>query len=166
MARVLDADLKMMQKVFEAAANHKGVAMVEIYFNCVTFNDGTFDLYANKKTRADHTVELVAGEPLIFGGEHKKGLRLKGLTIEVVDLDKVDKSELLVHRPDAPDSTQAYLLSQLRLPEAPVPLGIFRQVQAPTYGDMVSIQAQEARKRFGEGDILKLLRGSDSWKVD
>ncbi len=165
-ARVLDSDLKGMQEVFTAATQHKGIAMVEIYFNCVTFADGVFDPFSNKKSRAENTVDLVAGKPLIFGVDRKKGLRLKGLKLEIVNVDEVSESELLVHRPEEVDSTQAYLLSQLRFPQMPLPLGIFRQIKAPTYGEMVDRQREEAKKRYGEGDIEKLLKGSDSWVVE
>src|SRR5208282_5087316 len=47
-ARTLSVDLKHLEYVLERAATHKGTALVEIYQNCMIFNDGVFE-YATDK---------------------------------------------------------------------------------------------------------------------
>lgn len=165
-ARVLASDIKGMQSIFKEASSHRGVSMVEIYFNCVTFADGVFDPFSNKATKAEATVELVAGEPLLFGENKSKGFRLNKFKPEVVSISEVDKKDLLVHDPSDLDSTQAFMLSQFQYPQNPLPLGIFRRVNTPVYGDQLQKQAEEAKRKYGQGDMEQLLKGSDFWVVD
>ena len=61
------------------AAEHKGTAFVEVYQNCNVFNDGAFDYATDRDTKADTTLELEHGKPLIFGKNRDKGIRLNGM---------------------------------------------------------------------------------------
>ena len=42
-ARTLDTDMKHMVQTFKAAQAHKGTSFIEVFQNCVIFNDKTFD---------------------------------------------------------------------------------------------------------------------------
>ena len=48
---------------------------------------------------------------------------------------------------------------------AHVPIGIFRQVERPTYDDQVRAQVSAAREQYGDGDLATLLAGADNWTV-
>ena len=72
--------------------------MLEIYQNCIVFNDGAFELFTDRKTRPREAIYLEDGEPLIFGKENDKGIRLDGLKPEVVSLedDGISKEDLWI----------------------------------------------------------------------
>jgi 2-oxoglutarate ferredoxin oxidoreductase subunit beta len=164
-ARALDMDPKHLEYVLERAAKHVGTAFVEIYQNCNIFNDGAFSYATDKETRSDTTLQLEHGKPLIFGKDRDKGIRLNGMTPEVVSLKNVKQDDLLIHDEKAPDPTLAFLLSRMRYPEFPEPLGVFRAVEAQRYVDNVRQQHEEAVARRGKGDLQALITGSDTWTV-
>jgi len=164
-ARALDMDPKHLEYVLERAAKHVGTAFVEIYQNCNIFNDGAFSYATDKETRSDTTLQLEHGKPLIFGKDRDKGIRLNGMTPEVVSLKNVKQDDLLIHDEKAPDPTLAFLLSRMRYPEFPEPLGVFRAVEAQRYVDNVRQQHEEAVARRGQGDLQALITGSDTWTV-
>ncbi len=165
-ARTLDSDPNHMGMILQRAAEHKGVSFVEIYQNCIIFNDKAFAPVIGREVRDDRMVYLENGKPLIFGKQRNKALRLHGTKPEVVDLEGDGLGqELLVHDEKTPDGSHAYLLSQLTYPEMPVPFGVFRAVERPTYDEMLDGQVAAMRKEKGEGDLKKLIYGSSTWTV-
>jgi len=135
-ARVHDKDSKMMENVMYEAQQHKGAAFIEILMNCVTFHDGAYEQITAKKTRADTMLSIVDGEPLLFGLESEKGIIDKNGHLEIAYIGEngVTLEDIVVH-----DVTNAGLAAQLALlefPEQPYPIGIFRQVSEPVYGDV------------------------------
>jgi 2-oxoglutarate/2-oxoacid ferredoxin oxidoreductase subunit beta len=165
-ARAIDVDIKHLEYVLERAAKHEGTAFVEIYQNCNIFNDGAYAYATDKITKSDTTLYLEHGKPLTFGKDSDKGIRLHGLTPEIVNLKEVGKDDLLIHDEKTPDPTLAFLLSRMRQPQYPEPLGVFRQIQAPTYGDQVRGQVAEAIRAEGEGDLQSLVTGTETWTVE
>ncbi len=135
-ARVPDTDGELLREAYTAAASHKGVAFIEILINCVIFNDGTYLPLTDKATKADTTLRLKQGEPMLFGADRNKGIRLgRDLKPEVVKIGEngVTVNDILVHDIHRKDSSLAYLLSLMDYPDSPVPLGIFRQVSEPVH---------------------------------
>ncbi len=163
-ARTVDTHLKHMGQVLLRAAAHKGTSFVEIYQNCVIFNDGTFEYATDPAKRVENTVELEHGKPLIFGKNRDKGIRLNGLEPEIVSLDTVEEKDLLVHNETASPSL-AYLLSQMRYPQLPEPMGIFRCVEPPSYEKQIHDQVETAIGLKGKGDLHKLYYAIDTWEV-
>src|SRR4029077_8851920 len=147
-ARAIDIDMKHLEYVLERAAKHVGTAFVEIYQNCNIFNDGAFDYATDKTTKSDTTVYLEHGKPMVFGKNADKGIRLHGLRPEVVDLTKVPKDDLLVHDEKGPSSL-AFLLSRMRQPDFPEPLGVFRDVEQERYVNLVRSQVEKAKADKG-----------------
>ena len=164
-ARAIDVDIKHLEYVLERAANHHGTAFVEIYQNCNIFNDGAYNYATDKSTKSDNTVYLEHGKPLTFGKDSAKGIRLNGMNPEVVDAKTVSPDDLLIHDEKAAEPSLAFLLSRMRYPDFPEPLGVFRAVEQPIYGDIVRKQNQQAITRLGEGDLQHLLSGDETWTV-
>ena len=160
-ARSIDVETKHLQKTLLDAANHKGVSFVEVLQNCNIFNDGTWH-HVTKKENKHNLLRLEAGQPLKFGAEMEKQLTVEGLGLKVVE--NSDKDELIFD-PSEPSGALAYAMSRMTFPEFPVPIGIFRQVEKPTYGEGLSAQVQAARDKKGDGDLLDLYLSSDIWKV-
>ena len=74
------------------------------------------------------------------------------------------------HRVDAEggeeNPTLAYLLTHLGEPDFPVPLGVFRAVERPTYDGLLQEQRQQAASKPGAGDLQALLSSGDTWTVE
>jgi 2-oxoglutarate ferredoxin oxidoreductase subunit beta len=168
-ARAIDTDAKHLQEVMLRAARHRGSAFVEIYQNCNVFNDQAFEHFADKKVRAEQTLYLEDGEPLVFGAGRDKTLVLRasdeGMQAEAVALDGVDEAQRLVHRESAEPNLLARFLAQLDEHKYPVPLGVFRSVEQPLYGEMLTGQVSLAQETRGKGDFMTHLHGGDTWQV-
>jgi 2-oxoglutarate ferredoxin oxidoreductase subunit beta len=165
-ARTVDVFAKHQGEVLKAAAAHRGTSFVEIYQNCIIFNKTAWDHITDQETRDDNVLYLEHGKPMIFGKNRDKGIRLNGLRPEVVELGNgITEEDLLVHDQYAEDPTLAWFLSRMEPPHFPVPIGIFRQVQKPTYDEQVLRQNQIAREQRGPGDLAKLYRKADTWEV-
>jgi 2-oxoglutarate ferredoxin oxidoreductase subunit beta len=165
-ARAIDVNIKHLGEVLKRAAEHKGTAFVEIYQNCNIFNDGAWDYATDKATKADTIIELENGKPLIFGKNKDKGIRLNGTEPEIVELGKgITADDLLFHNEKAPEPTLAYLLSRMRHPEFPEPIGVFRDVDAPKYDVELNRQIESARAKKGEGDLNALFNSGETWTV-
>jgi 2-oxoglutarate ferredoxin oxidoreductase subunit beta len=140
---------------------------VEIYQNCVIFNDQAFGYASGKDTRDDATIYLEHGRPLLFGKERNKGIRLNGMKPEVVTLGgEVTESDLLVHDEQQTEPCLAYLFSRMRYPEFPEPMGVFRCVERPTYEDLLTKQVEEAVRTRGEGKLEDLFDNGETWVVN
>lgn len=164
-ARTIDSDRKHLTAVLSAAARHRGTSLVEIYQNCPIFNDGAFDAIKDPETRDDAIIPLVHGEPVRFGADGRLGVvRTAGGGVDVVEVDDSNAADVLVHDAHAPDATTAFALSRITDGGAirRAPIGIFRQVERPTYDDLSREQATLA----GDPPSLQsLLDGQDAWTV-
>ena len=166
-ARSLDIDPKHLIATIERAARHKGTSFIEVYQNCNVFNDGAFMEFADKAVRSDRTVRLEHGQPLIFGKEREKGIRLNGTTPEIVTLGNgVSESDLWIHDETREDPVLSFILSRMHWPDFPEPMGVVRAVERPTYEALVQQQVDEAIERQGEGDLDKLFMEGDTWTVE
>ncbi|HZJ06036.1 MAG TPA: 2-oxoacid:ferredoxin oxidoreductase subunit beta [Nocardioidaceae bacterium] len=170
-ARTIDSDRKHLTSVLSAAAAHRGTALVEIFQNCPIFNDGAFDAIKDPETKQTAIIPLVHDEPIRFGADGAKGIVRDQVTgsVKVADVADVGEDALLVHDAHAADSTTAFALSRLTdagyLNQAPI--GIFRQVEHPTYDDLAREQINTAEAGADEtSDALTgLLNSGDTWTV-
>jgi 2-oxoglutarate/2-oxoacid ferredoxin oxidoreductase subunit beta len=166
-ARSIDVNIKHLGMVLKRAAEHRGVSFVEVYQNCNVFNDGAFEWATDRQTKADTTIELEHGKPLVFGKNRDKGIRQTGMQLEVVQLGKgISEDDLLFHDEKLPEPSLAYLLSRMRHPEFPEPIGIFRDVARPMYDERVNAQIEEARSKRGPGSLEALFNAGDTWVVE
>jgi 2-oxoglutarate/2-oxoacid ferredoxin oxidoreductase subunit beta len=166
-ARSIDVHIKHLTTVLKRAAEHRGTSFVEVYQNCNVFNDGAFDWATDRDTKLDNVVELEHGKPLIFGKKRDKGIRLNGLRLEVVELGSgVAEDDLLFHDERHPDAALAFLLAQMRHPELPEPIGVFRDVERPIYEELVDKQLRDAEAKQGRGELQSLFDAGDTWAVN
>ncbi|PIQ86025.1 MAG: 2-oxoacid:ferredoxin oxidoreductase subunit beta [Candidatus Omnitrophica bacterium CG11_big_fil_rev_8_21_14_0_20_45_26] len=165
-ARTLDTDPVHMSYVLSRAAEHRGISFVEIYQNCIIFNDKTFTPITGRDTRDDRMVYLEHGKPLVFGKKKNKAIKLNGLDPVIVDLDDSQhQKDLVIHDEKAKEPHYAYLLTQMEYPEMPVPFGVFRAIERPTYNKLMQNQIDQAVSMIGKGDLRKLIYGSSTWTV-
>jgi 2-oxoglutarate ferredoxin oxidoreductase subunit beta len=165
-ARSIDTNIKHLGEVLQRAAEHEGTSFIEVYQNCIVFNDGTFDYATDRDRKAETTIELEHGKPLIFGKNRDKGIRLRGMEPEVVELGPgVAEDDLLCHDEKSPEPSLAYLLSRMRYPEFPEPIGVFRAVDRPRYDVELNNQIEAARAKKGRGSLEKLFHTGETWTV-
>jgi len=168
-ARSLDRDAKHLQAMMKRAAEHKGTSFIEVFQNCNIFNDGAFELLTEKDTKADNVLFLEHNKPMIFGKNNDKGIRLNGLTPEVIDISKgkFSANDVWVHDEFDKNSSRAHILSQLTEMEGfPTPVGVFRQEFKSTYEEDFHEQINNIKKVKGEGDLRKLLFSGNMWEVN
>jgi 2-oxoglutarate ferredoxin oxidoreductase subunit beta len=161
-ARTVDVDAQGFQQVLSSAATHKGTAFIEIYQNCNIFNDGAFVQIQDKKSRPSNVLYLEHGKPMRFGDKNERGIMLdsQGQPL-VVDVATVGEDKLLVH--DETSDTLPFVISRMKPPHFPTPLGVIRKVQVPTYDAMLNAQVEAAKpKRMS---MQKLLESGETWRV-
>ena len=165
-ARAVDTDVRHLQDVFRRAAQHRGTAYVEVYQDCNVFNHGAFEYAQDRMQRDDHVLYLEHGKPMIFGKERNRGIRLNGMTPEVVEVGgAITADDLLIHDERAAEPTLAYLLSRMRHPEFPEPVGVFRAIERPTFDELVMRQIDDVTKKLGAGRLEQLFNTGDTWAV-
>ena len=128
-ARGVDKDPTHLVSILKKAYEHKGCSFVEIYQDCNIFNHGAFDGFAIKNNRADKTVILEDGKPLLFGAENQKALVQEGEELRVIDTQN-DQPDYL-HDPQ--NVMAAMRLARINYPDFPVPLGVYYQQERDIY---------------------------------
>lgn len=168
-ARSMDRDPKHLQQMLLRAQGHRGTSFLEIYQNCNIFNDGAFEVFTEKGSKVEETLMLEQGQPLIFGAEKNKGIRLDGYKPQVVMLeDGYTPEDLWIH--DERDFYKAQILVRLfddpsMVNHFPRPFGVFYATERACYEDVMTMQVEEVIATKGPGDLDKLLRGSETWEI-
>jgi len=159
-ARTIDTDRAHLTETLRAAAKHRGAAFVEIFQNCNIFNDGAFDFVREDKTQR---VYLEHGKPIRFGEDGSRGVRqLADGSIDVFE----GEGEPLVHDAHHATPSLAFALSRLTQERhQATAIGVFRDVEAPVYDDLMAGQLESAAEEKGDGDLEALLRAGESWDV-
>ena len=164
-ARTLDREIKHLGEIVKRCNEHKGTSFVDIYQNCNIYNDGAFFDLTDKETKAETQLVLEHGQPMVYGAEQSKGLRLNGSQLESVTLGKdFSIDDILVH--DESNKSLAFYLSEITLdPKLPTPIGVLYKEDKPTYDEMMKDQMSEAIKSKGQGDLNELLNMGHTWEV-
>jgi len=174
-ARAIDSERKQLTEVLRAAAAHKGAAFVEIYQNCNIYNDGAFEILKGPDTKDEVLLRLEHGQPMRLGATGERGvIRRPDGSLGVAEVAEVGEDALLVHDAHAEDPSTAFALSRIGGGSlAPTPVGVFRDVQAPVYDDLMADQLKKAAltaptAAASDRDtdpLAALLAGSDTWVV-
>ena len=165
-ARSIDTEMKHLSPVIKEGYLHKGASFVEILQNCPIYNDGIFEQVKDKKIAPDFRIEVEHGEPLLFGKDNNKGIRLnrESLELEVVTLGgDASLEEILVH--DKTSITQANLLAAMQGPDFPVAVGILYHRPVSAYVSDLEQQRLTLRETRGKGKLHNLLNSGHIWEV-
>ena len=165
-ARTIDTDRAHLTSVLRAATAHAGTALVEIYQNCNIFNDGAFDVLKDKETR-DSCAAAPRARPA--AAVRARTASARSGTARPAASRSVDRDDpgVLTHDEQAPDPSVAFALSRLNADNGGVtPIGVFRNVEAPTYDELMAGQIEGAIARSGAGDLEALLHSGDTWTVN
>lgn len=169
-ARTIDSDRQQLSEVLQAAAEHRGSSLVEIYQNCPVFNDGAFDMLTDDDEAGRRMIPLSDQNPIRFGPPSADGAGEYGVVREPYGLavrrvDDVGVDAVVTHDVTVDDPSYAFGLSRVTGSEfSCTATGIFRQVQRPTYDDLAREQVRAATER-SRPDLRAVLRGNDTWTV-
>lgn len=162
-SRTLDREPKSLREVLLEAQKHKGTSFVEIYQNCVIFNDGVFDEFTNKATKEEANLYLENGKPLKFGKDLSKGIILENFEPKIIDItEETDESKLWIH--DETSILKAQILARFNFDEEfsdfPRPFGIFYKKNRASYEETFTNQVEKNKP-----DMQQILNGNITWTV-
>jgi len=169
-ARSMDRDPKHLQQMLLRANAHHGTSFLEIYQNCNIFNDGAFEVFTEKGSRAEETLTLEQGKPLVYGAAKNKGIRIDGYKPQLVELGNgYSEDDLWIH--DEKDFYKAQMLTRFfddpnLQGHFPRPMGVFYQGERSTYEDDMKLQIEELIATRGKGNLDKLLAGKETWTIE
>ena len=169
-ARSMDRDPKHLQKMLLRSNKHKGSSFLEIYQNCNIFNDGAFFTFTDKATKKASAIFLEQDQPLVFGANNEKGIRLDGWKPQVVDLtqEKYSLDDLWIH--DETDMYKAQMLTRFfddprQADFLPRPFGVLFETERPCYEEELMAQLNTAIEQKGSGDLDALISGTTTWEI-
>jgi 2-oxoglutarate/2-oxoacid ferredoxin oxidoreductase subunit beta len=166
-ARSLDSELKLNQDIMMRAAKHDGTAVMEMLTNCVIYNNGTHSEFSDREVRADRTIILEDGKPMIFGKDRDKGLVLQGHKLQVVKIGEngITEKDILIHDSHNENIGLHSMLVDMKYPDYPVALGVIRDVADKTYDDNVRDQVADVAAKAKIHCMNDLLRSGATWEV-
>jgi 2-oxoglutarate/2-oxoacid ferredoxin oxidoreductase subunit beta len=166
-ARAVDRDKQGLVEVLRAAAEHRGAAFVEVLQDCPVFNDGAFDHLTQKDSAAVNRIQLIDGTPIRFGADHEMGVvRDEDGSLAVARVDEVGADRLVVHDASCEDPSPAFALARLGvLGAGPLPVGVFRAVDAPPWGADLVAELRANRAALGDEDVDAMLHAGDTWTI-
>ena len=166
-ARSIDTHQAHLVEILKRAHDHRGASFVEVFQNCLVYNDAVFENFTAKEVAPDMQLHLQHGKPMLFGKAKNRGLRLRPgmLEFEIVTVGEhgVTEGDIQVH--DEKDRTLAWLLASLTPPDFPVALGVLYCDPAAVYEDVLSGQITEAQRKNPNADIGALLTAGGTWTV-
>jgi len=162
-SRTLDREPKSLREVLLEAQKHRGTSFVEIYQNCVIFNDGVFDEFTNKATKEEANLYMENGKPLKFGKDLSKGIILENFEPKIIDItEDTDESKLWIH--DETSILKAQILARFNFDEEfsdfPRPFGVFYKKNRASYEETFTNQVEKNKP-----DMQQILNGNITWTV-
>jgi 2-oxoglutarate ferredoxin oxidoreductase subunit beta len=163
-ARGLDSIMKLSEEICSRGALHKGFSMMEIYANCVIYNDGAHNQLSDKEDGPNHRIILRHGEKMIYGKDDDLCLVQDGFGVKSAKVADVNEADILVH--DEKNAEMAMVLAGMR-PDGglPIALGvIYADDSKKTYDQMVYEQIDSVKAKLGRS-MDDLLQEGHTWTV-
>ena len=159
-ARGVDTDKVGMSDVLQQAHAFVGTSFVEIFQNCIVYNEDVFADFTERKTAADTQLHVKHGEPMLFGKHNDKGIRFNQDTwsLEVVDATE-SPDDVLVH--DEGNAVVARMLIDLHMPVA---MGVIYRQPAVSFEHGFYAHHPSRMKRTKS--VKDFIKGPSSWTVD
>jgi 2-oxoglutarate ferredoxin oxidoreductase subunit beta len=160
--RGIDIDAKNLVNVLKKAHAHRGASFVEIFQNCIVYNDDVFADFTQRAHAPGTQLHVEHGKPLLYGAEGNRGIRIKPGTVELesvtVGENGISESDVLVH--DETNRTLAGLLGQMQPPNFPMALGVLYNHPEESYERQIATLGSTSEKSLNE-----LIRSGRTWTV-
>jgi len=162
-ARAIDVDKAGLESVLKSSHEYDGASFVEIFQNCIVYNDDVFKAFTAKDKANDAQIRVEHGKPLVFGQNASKGLAFNAQTLrlEIVDAEKRQQD---VIRHDETNPALAHMLLTMMPPEFPVALGVVYRQPAQSFESAFYANHPTGLKRTGR--VADALRRTNTWVVD
>ena len=161
-ARGVDTAIKQLVPTLSKAQEHIGTSLVEIYQNCIVYNDDVFKSFTDKSVAIEKQIHLENGKPMLFGKNNMKGLVINKdySALEIIDLEKnaEEISRVLIH--NYKNKTIANLLTQMDQNLMPVALGVIYCIDKPTLDNHYSEKVNNYNN-----DISKIMEKGQTWTI-
>lgn len=162
-ARTFDKDIPHMESVFKAAHEHKGTAFIEVFQNCVIFNDGVYNEITEKQNRVERAIYLENNKKMLFGKDNEKGLKLDNNQLKVVSA--VDQPEEVSIFQENDENFIIQFIKNHNNPSIPIPAGILYRNNRPIFEETYEQLVEKNRKEKGESDLYKILYSGEIWEI-
>ena len=163
-ARGIDVH-KNLPEVLKAAHRHKGASFVEIYQNCIVYNDDVFAPFTAKENSGNQ-LWLAPDQPMLFANG-AKGLALdsEALTLKVVEVEGGDwqAAGVIVHNPR--NRSIAHMLVEMPFGIFPTALGVIYEDPAPTFESAV-VEQNRTASLGKNADLQALVSKGQTWMVN
>jgi 2-oxoglutarate ferredoxin oxidoreductase subunit beta len=146
--------------VLKAAHAHKGASFVEIYQNCVVYNDDVFASFTSREIASDKQLWLSPGEKMLFANG-AKGIALD-MERHALKIVAGDDAAVLVHDP----KNKGVAAMLIEMPDSfPVALGVIYEDAAPTF-DAAVLEQNKAAASGKAADLQALVSKGQTWQVE
>ena len=162
-AQIAAPYVKDLVSILVQAYEHKGTSFVHIYQNCYIYNNGVFDEFTDREIRDDNNIKVEHGKPLVFGKDLNKGLVMGYGKFEIIEFEAGSTPDNVVVY-DETNPLLIRMISDMRFPEHPVPMGIIKRVQKPSFEESISSQIESAKSKFPP-NLEKLVSSGETWEV-
>lgn len=159
-ARGVDTQIKQLIDVLKAAYHHKGAAFVEIFQNCIVFNEDVFEGFTAKANVAEHQLQAEHGKPLTFGTDGSRGLAFDPQSLGLKTIEGSNGEQPLIH--DASNHNLASALARMENPDFPMATGVLYDNPGPVYRSAAANVSDGGERR----KLMDVMRAGLSWHVD
>ncbi len=157
-ARGVDTQIKQLSEILKAAYRHPGAAFVEIFQNCIVYNEDVFEGFTAKANIADNQLQAEPGEPLVYG-KGSRGIAFDQASLGLKAIDLPDGGDPLVH--DASNHNLAVALAGMENRDFPMATGVLYDDPGPVYASPAKPVPDDKRRKISD-----VMRAGFSWKVD
>jgi 2-oxoglutarate ferredoxin oxidoreductase subunit beta len=159
-ARGIDVH-KGLPDVLKAAHAHRGASFVEIFQNCIVYNDDVFASFTEKAAAQQKQLWLKAGERMLFdGGTKGIALDTERLALKVVP---GDDPAVIAH--DPANRQLAAMLILMDPVAFPIALGVIYEDPRPTFESAV-VEQNKAAASGKIPDLQALVAKGQTWMVE
>ena len=154
-ARGIDTSISDLMETLKAGHKHKGTCFLEIFQNCIVYNDDVFSNFTDRSNAKEKQLHLKNNQPMIFGTEQNKGIAIdsKSLNLKIVSSNDPN---VLIH--DYTNHTLATLLAGMDEKIFPTALGVLYSVDSPVFEETIKINNINK-------DVNSLMRQGQTWNV-
>ena len=167
LAQGIDSLQRPLISIFKRAQCHKGTSFIQIFQNCIVYNDGIFNNFTSKENASDNQIFLEHNKPLVFGVDKNKGLYFnpKKLKLEVAIIGKnnISLKNILIH--DESNRNLALLLAEMDGSELPVAIGVLYCNPTQIFTKQPSKEIKSTTPHSLE-KLNKFIRRGHTWSVD
>jgi 2-oxoglutarate/2-oxoacid ferredoxin oxidoreductase subunit beta len=164
-ARGIDVH-KRLPEVLKAAYRHQGTGFVEIFQNCIVYNDDVFSGFTEKSTADMQQIWVEDGQPMLFA-KGLKGIALDtdALTLKIVDVVDGDwqAAGVIVH--NVTNRAVAHMLVEMPFGPFPMALGVLYDDPRPTFDETLMMADADSAKGKS-ADLKALMLKAQTWSVD